>query len=250
MSFSPSRACRLGIALFVTSLALAGASGAAVSVRADGAAPQITLLAPANESEVPSDVSLKTYPTFKWRVDWTQPPTSGVVVYSFKIATDPALTQNVTTENQTCAFDNLSCFTSFTPHMVYTGTYYWQVSVVSPVQAASPVWLFAGTKPVDRTPPRVRALPGAGARGKTAFFSARVSDDSGEVRMRAELSYEGHPVLGGDFGFTHVSWTRLEQFWSKRPLDRSLPAGTYRSCLTAWDRAGNSAHSCAAYRVR
>ena len=79
MSSSRSRACRLGIAFLVASLALAGAAGAAVSVRADGAAPQITLLAPANESKVPSDVSLNTYPTFRWRVDWTQPPTSGVV---------------------------------------------------------------------------------------------------------------------------------------------------------------------------
>ena len=160
------------------------------------------------------------------------------------------LTQNLTTENQTCAFDNLSCFTSFTPHMVYSGAYYWQVSVVSPVQASSPVWMFTGEKPVDRTPPRVRALPGAAVRGKTAFFSARVSDDSGEVRMRAELSYQGHPVIGGDFGYARVSWSQLEQFWSKHPLDRSLPAGTYRSCLTVWDRAGNSARSCAAYRVR
>src|SRR5438874_12523807 len=93
VSSSRSRACRLGIALLVASLALAGAAGAAVSVRADGAAPQITLLAPANESKVPSDVSLNTYPTFRWRVDWTQPPTSGIVVYSFKIATDASLTQ-------------------------------------------------------------------------------------------------------------------------------------------------------------
>jgi hypothetical protein len=248
VSSSRLRACRVGSALFVASLALASAAGAAVSVRADGTAPQITLLAPANETTVPSDAN--TFPTFRWRVDWTQPPTSGVVVYSFKLASDPSLTQNVTVVNQTCPFDNLSCWTSVTPHQVFSGTYYWQVSVVSPVQASSPVWLFAGAKPVDRTPPRVRVLPGAAVRGKTAFFSARVSDDSGEVRMRAELSYQGHPVVGGDFGFVKVDWTQLQQFWSKHPLSRSLPAGMYKSCLTAWDRAGNSARNCAAYRVR
>jgi hypothetical protein len=244
------RACRLGIALSVASLALAGAAAAAVSTRGDVAPPQITLLTPANESTVASDASLTTYPAFTWRIDWPQPPTSGVVVYSFKLATDASMTQNVTVENQTCPFDNLDCFTSITPHMVYSGTYYWEVSVVSPVQATSRVSIFKGRKPVDKTPPRVKARPGSAVRGKTAFFSVRVSDNSGEVRMQHVLSYEGHPIVGGSFGFTQVSWSRTEEFWTKQPLPRSLPAGVYRSCLTAWDRAGNSARSCASYRVR
>ncbi len=243
MSVSRSRACRLGIALVVASLALAAG---AVSAHADGAPPQITLLAPANGSSVSSDAA--TFPTFSWRVDWAQPPTTPVV-YTFRVASDPYFTQNLTQQSQTCPVENPACFTSFSPHEVFSGTYYWQVKVTSPIEAASAVWLFQGVKPVDRTPPKVQALPGSAVRGKRANFWARVSDDSGEVRLHVELLYHGQTVMTGDFGFVRVEWAYRQRFYSKQPLPRALPTGTYLHCITAWDHAGNSARSCASIRI-
>ena len=72
----------------------------------------------------------------------------------------------------------------------------------------------------------------------------------GEARLRAVLSYRTLPVLDGRTQFAPVSWTVRTRFYSIRPLSRRLPAGIYKICITAWDRAGNQGRSCARYRVR
>jgi hypothetical protein len=102
---------------------------------------------------------------------------------------------------------------------------------------------------LDRTRPYVRTFSGSAKRGKRAFFTAQVRDNKGEVRMRALLSYRGLPVLEGRTRFARVVWTVRQRFYSIRPMPRRLPAGIYKICITAWDRAGNQGRSCARYRV-
>jgi hypothetical protein len=50
--------------------------------------------------------------------------------------------------------------------------------------------------------------------------------------------------------YVPVAWGTPLEFWSKKPLSRALPRGTYTFCVTVWDRTGNSAKSCAPYRIR
>ena len=98
-------------------------------------------------------------------------------------------------------------------------------------------------------PPAEALFTDADFARQRAFFSARVRDNKGEVRMRAVLSYRALPVLEGRTRFAPVAWSVRQRFYSIRPLPRRLPAGSYKICITAWDRAGNQGHSCARYRV-
>ena len=68
--------------------------------------------------------------------------------------------------------------------------------------------------------------------------------------MRALLTYRGLPVLEGRTRFARVGWT-VPRALLQHPAacSRRLPAGTYKICITAWDRAGNQGQSCARYRV-
>jgi hypothetical protein len=126
------------------------------------------------------------------------------------------------------------------------------VTIASDEPTESATWMFSAVVPpptLDQTRPYVRTLSGSAKRGKRAFFTARVRDNMGEVRMRALLTYRGLPVLEGRTRFARVGWTVRQRFYSIRPMPRGLPAGTYKICITAWDRAGNQGQSCARYRV-
>ena len=237
--------------LAVAAIAAAGPLPGGAGI-AQTSPPQITLLAPANGAIVEDSPEKPNAVEFKWRVDWSQPPAVGAVIISVKWATDPGFTENVSGGNQTCPVANVNCWTSFSPNHTWKGRYYWKVTVASEQPAESATWMFTGVeappKP-DRTRPYVRTLSGSAKRGKRAFFSARVRDNKGEVRMRAVLSYRALPVLEGRTRFAPVAWSVRQRFYSIRPLPRRLPAGIYKICITAWDRAGNQGHSCARYRV-
>ena len=103
---------------------------------------------------------------------------------------------------------------------------------------------------LDRKRPSVRALAGSASRGRRALFLARVSDNSGEARLDAQLTHRGVPVVEGKATFAPATWAARRGIRSTRPLSRRLPSGSYRLCVTAWDRAGNRSQSCARYRVR
>lgn len=209
--------------------------------------PRITLTAPAPGTLVQGRV------TFSWRVDWLQPPASGTVTLVHRIGTDPGLTQNVTTSTYGCPVTNLSACLTHSPSASYKGRYYWQVSMVGAAEARSATWMFMGTEPrpaFDRFRPRVRTFWGSARRGKRAFFYAQVRDNLGEVRMLTVLIYRGLPVFESNTPFKRVSWRVRQRFHSMRPLSRRMPAGVYKICVTAWDRAGNKGRSCARYRVR
>lgn len=241
------RAARAVPFLAVVAIAAAGPLPGGAGV-AQTTVPQITLLTPANGALVQGDAV-----TFTWRIDWVQPPSDGVVIVMHKIARDAAFTQNAITSTKGCPATNLNCWASFKPHSGYKGRYYWQVSVSGAGQATSATWMFTAVEPlpaVDRTRPYVRTLSGSARRGTRAFFAAQVRDNKGEVRMRALLTYRGLTVLEGRTPFARVVWTVKQRFHSIRPLSRRLPAGVYKICITAWDRAGNQGRSCARYRVR
>ncbi len=218
------RAARTIPFLAVAAIAAAGPLPGGAGI-AQTTPPQITLLAPANGAIVEDSPEKPNAVEFKWRVDWSQPPTVGAVIISVKWATDPGFTENVSGGNQTCPVTNVNCWTSFSPNHTWKGRYYWKVTVASDQPAESATWMFS------------------------AFFTAQVRDNKGEVRMRALLSYRGLPVLEGRTRFAPVVWTVRQRFYSIRPMPRRLPAGIYKICITAWDRAGNQGRSCARYRV-
>jgi hypothetical protein len=107
----------------------------------------------------------------------------------------------------------------------------------------------AGTGP-DTVAPRVLVYPGSATRGKIAFIDLRVSDNSGSVRLRVSLSYHGHEVVYGLFGWQAVNWSQRQSFFTQGAFPAGLPVGAYSACVRAWDRTGNSAHDCAPYQVR
>jgi hypothetical protein len=235
----------------ITVLALL-AVGHATAPAAPSAA-EVTLLAPANGARVVNVGHLGSQPPFVWRID--SAPAPGPVVIVLRTATDPELTQNANENVFSCPGTNLNCRTSFRPNRIYQGTWYWRVTVSGGVNATSETWSFTGIRQgggrgADRVKPKVRALAGVAQRGQTAFFAAKVGDDSGVVRLRAALLRRGHEVARALGPFRAVRWNRRQTLFSSRPLPRGATRGAYRLCVTAWDRAGNAARSCAPYRVR
>jgi hypothetical protein len=219
------------------------------------AGPEVALVTPADGATVLTSAALGTGPTLGWRIDWGDAPVGGTVITTIRIATDPSLTQNAAENTFSCQGRSAECRTHFKPNRVYAGRYYWRVSLGGTVRATSPTWSFVGVRQgggagADRVKPRVRALAGVAQRGQTAFFSARVSDDRNMVRLRATLTRSGHELARAAAPFRPVAWARRQTLYSSRPLPRGLARGAYRLCVTAWDRAGNSARSCADYRVR
>jgi hypothetical protein len=220
------------------------------------ASPGVSLLTPANGATVVHTGQLGSAPTFGWRIDWASAPAGGPVVIVLRTASDPALTLNATENTFSCRVRDVNCTTSFRPNRIYSGAYYWRVSVRGAVQAASETWSFTGirrggvpTGP-DRVKPRVQALTGVAQRGQTPFFTARIDDDSGLARVRATLMRKGHEVARGSAAFRAVSWLHKQTLYARRPLARRIVRGAYTLCVTAWDRAGNSARDCTPYRVR
>jgi hypothetical protein len=217
--------------------------------------PQVALVTPANGATVLNSPELGLGATFGWRIDWRDAPSSGTVLVVVRTGTDPDLTQNVIENTLACPVRSANCRTSFKSNRVYAGQYYWRVSLSGAVRASSETWSFlgvrrGGTGGRDRTNPRVRALGGLAQRGQTAFFAARAGDDRGIVRLRATLMRRGHEIARATAAFRPVTWAQRQTLYSSRPLPRALGAGRYQLCVTAWDRAGNAARSCAPYRVR
>jgi hypothetical protein len=219
------------------------------------AAPEVTLVTPADGASALTSAALDSGPTLGWRIVWGDVPPGGVAVTTIRIATDEALTQNATENTFSCQARSGGCRTHFKPNRLYSGRYYWRVSLSGAINAASPTWSFVGIRQgggagADKIKPRVRVLSGVAQRGQTAFFSARVGDDRGLVRLRATLTRGGHELARATAPFRPVTWERRQTLFSNRPLPRGLAAGAYRLCVTAWDRAGNSARGCAPYRLR
>ncbi|MFL5929755.1 MAG: hypothetical protein ACJ75P_00730 [Gaiellaceae bacterium] len=234
----------------MVALVLAAAAG---GTRAAG--PEVALVTPADGATVLTSAVLGSGPTLGWRVAWGDAPAGPPVVTTIRVATDPALTQNAAENTFTCAARSAGCPTHLRPNRVYAGRYYWRVSLSGAVNATSPTWSFVGVRQGggagrDRAKPRVRALAGVAQRGQTAFFSARTADDRGTVRLRATLTRDGHELARATAPFRAVTWARRQTLFSNRTLPRGLAPGAYRLCVTAWDRAGNSARGCAPYRLR
>jgi hypothetical protein len=236
----PVSAARLTLVLTVL-VALSGAASAPAQV----SRASVTLLAPGNGTLVSGAVA------FRWRVD-SDVPAAGSVRVTHQVAADVAFTQNVTTTTRSCPAANPNCWTSL-PGQTLRGRHYWRVSLSGALAAVSPTWMFqsvSGGYTPDRTRPRVRAYPGAGTRGRKAVFVARVADDCGEARMQVDLAYRNQPVFRTVTLLKRVRWSVRQRFDSRVPLSRSLAPGPYRLCVTAWDRTGNRAKSCARYTIR
>ena len=221
---------------------------------ASTSAPVITLLTPANGATVYSSVSTK-YPTFTWRITWDTPADTTLM---FEAAADPSFSQNLETETHFCPASNVACWTSFQPHRVwgppYGSVWYWRVGMTTSSGIVySQTFKFTAKNPPpvpDRTKPRVKAYSGSARRGQRAIISVRVGDNSGVARLRVTLSWQGHAVVYGIFGWRPVAWAVPRTFFTKQALPRYLPAGKYSACVKAWDRAGNHASSCAPYHIR
>lgn len=229
--------------VLLSACALAGSAQAPAQV----AQPTVTLLSPGNGTLVEGVAA------FRWHVDSPTPASSGVVAVTHQVATDLAFTQEVTTTTQSCPAANPNCWTTHRPTRSPAGRRYWRVSVSGALTATSRTWMFMGVAAratPDRARPRVRAYPGAARRGRKAVFVARVADDRGEARMQVDLAYRNQPVFRTMTLLKPVRWSVKQRFDSRFRLARSLQPGPYRFCVTAWDRTGNRAKSCARYAIR
>jgi hypothetical protein len=246
----PVSAARTRIVLLVL---LAGVAPTAAAASSQVSQPTITLLSPGNGTVVEGSQGRTGVVTFRWQTAWAQ-PTSGTVTVTLRVATDPSLTQSVTTTSRSCPAEKVSCWTTVRPNRFYEGgRQYWQVSITGAATATSRTWMFLAlpARPTpDRLRPRVQAYRGAARRGRKALFVARVADDHGEARMQVDLAYRNQLAFRTMTLLKPVRWGVRQQFDSRRPLPRSLPPGPYRLCVTAWDRTGNRAKSCARYFVR
>lgn len=236
----PVSAARL-TTVFLALLALAAGGPAPAQV----AKVSVALLAPANGTLVQGAVG------FRWRVDSDGPTAAGTVFLTHQVASDVAFTQNVTTTTRSCPAASVNCWSALVARSL-KGRHYWRVSLTGAVTATSPTWMFQRVGErigPDTQRPRVQAYPGAAARGRKALFKARVADDRGEARLRVELLYRNQLVFRAMTLLKPVRWSVTQRFDSRAPLARSLYPGPHRLCVTAWDRTGNQARSCARYLV-
>ena len=245
--------------LLVIVAALATASAAS----ADGTAPTVTLLAPANGTTVTLDGKHDT--TFSWRIDFAQPQTESTTI-TFMVSADPTFQGPHYTESRSCATTSAACFTSTT----LTGTswinaatgsnglpsrtltLYWHVSVAwqsGQAFANSANGLLNGVPGVDKTPPRISVKGTTVKRGSRARVTFQLADDSGTVTAQARLLYHGRTLLTSTKTFTDVDWSSVYVFWFDVPRT-GVPTGKYSACVRATDMHGNSAQRCAVVRIR
>jgi hypothetical protein len=236
------------LSLLAIALTLLGAEQAAGQTPPD---IQFTALSPANGGTVQlgpdEDVS------YRWHIDWPGDIPASTVIVAVRTGMDPALAQG-STETHACPADNINCWV-YTPNFSYGPpwgrTFYWQVRISGGgTSAESSVYSFRAISEADRRAPRVQALRGTARRGTIGRFRVRASDDRGAVRLRAEVRWGRHVVLRGRLALQAVAWARPVVFLTARPLNRRLPRGMYRFCVTAWDASGNSRRSCVGYRIR
>jgi hypothetical protein len=250
-------------------------------------APAITLLSPGNGSTVVSSVATTNYPTFKWQIAWDAPEQTVVMweIASDTAFTQKVTQENhLCPATDVNCWDSFQPRAVYGPP--YGNVWYWRVGLTTSAGTVySQTFTFKAVNPPDsdkdgvpdsrdncprvsnadqrdsnhdhvgdacqpdRVPPRVHVIPGTGRRGKTLFVSAKVGDDRGSVRLRVWVSYQTHVVLSHSFGWTTSQVGQEHTFYSQQPFPTVLPAGTYRACVKAWDRAENHAASCADYRV-
>lgn len=222
--------------------------------RASASAPQIALLTPTNGVTLAFPAYGDGTTTFTWHVNWDTPDATTIVM--FQLGTDPGFAPGTFSgENFACTGGNPNCTTSYAPPRSYSPpfpqTYYWRVGLTT---SAGTVWsstsMFKVVNKVDRLKPRVRVLPGSARRGQRAHMLVRAADDRGRVRLNVTLRYHGRTLFSGRMPMTITYWADPLFFVTVRPLPRLLPAGRYQACARAWDEAGNTASSCAWYRVR
>jgi hypothetical protein len=254
----------------------------ATSSLADETPPTITLLAPANGATI----STSAVTTFSWQVTWATPPAQDVTI-TWQLASDAGFSLNPVASSQACPASNPACFTSTTARPPAAGTWYWRVAVTTPsgttysqtstftaTQAPdadrdgvedgrdncptvpNPDQLDANKNGVgdacepDRVAPRVTMESGTLERGKRATFYFHVSDDRGSVRAAFTLSFHDSVLARGSIPFTKVIGVARGYFYLKDPVPKGAPAGLYKGCVQVWDKAGNSARSCAGYRLK
>jgi hypothetical protein len=236
---------RAALAVIVVVAAVASSAGAA-------SAPAISLLSPADGATVVS--SAATRPTFSWRLDFPEPQQGRII---WEIAADRSFSKDAETLSQFCETD-VNCWTSVTPQEVWSPprghVWYWRVGFTSATGTTvySATWSFSALSSTgaDRTAPRVQVLAGSARRGTRAGVVARVADDRLFVRVLVTLVRSGRVRFGERFSVANSRWTRPVTFRMRSPLPRALPGGRYAACVTATDRAGNHARSCARYVVR
>src|SRR6266545_5699204 len=223
------------------------------SPSASASAPQITLLAPANGATLAYPAYGNATTNFSWHVNWDTPETTTVM---FQLGTNPGFAAGTyTQENFACPASDPNCTSSYAPPRSYAPPFpkifYWRVGVTT---SAGLVWsatsMFKVVDLADTVKPRVRVDRGSARRGTRARLLVHAADDRGRVRLRVMLNYRGRTLYNGRFPLTPTSWAVPLSFSTSTPLPRFLPSGRYEACVRAWDEAGNTARSCAAYQIR
>lgn len=223
------------------------------SPSASASPPTISLLAPANGATLAYPAYGDGTTKFSWHVNWDTPEPTTVM---FQLGSDPNFAPGTyTQDNFGCPAADPNCTSSYAPPRSYTPpfpkVFYWRVGVTT---STGLVWsatsMFKVVNLPDRVKPRVRVDSGSARRGTRARMFVRAADDRGRVRLRVMLNYRGRTLYNGRFPLTATSWTVPLFFVTSTPLPRFLPAGRYEACVRAWDEAGNTARSCAVYRVR
>jgi hypothetical protein len=223
------------------------------SPSASASPPQITLLAPANGATLAYPAYGIGTTTFSWHVNWDTPEATTLM---FQVGTNPGFAAGTyTQDNFACPAADPNCTSSYAPPRSYAPPFpkifYWRVGVTT---SAGQVWsatsMFKVVDLVDTVKPRVRVDRGSARRGTRARLLVHAADDRGRVRLRVMLNYRGRTLYNGRFPLTPTSWAVPLSFFTSTRLPRFLPSGRYEACVRAWDEAGNTARSCAAYQIR
>lgn len=271
-------------------LLAAVASGLLLTVApsAGAAPPAITLLTPPNGSTVVISPTAPAYPTFTWRVDWATPEDT-IIRHELALDPGFTQNLSVNTHFCPAANVNCwTSFQPQMAYAPPDRVWYWRVGLTTSTGIVySQTFLFAAKTPpdrdrdgvedandncpsvpnpdqrdsnrdgkgdacqLDRVKPRVLVYPGSARRGSRAYLKARMADDRGGLlRLHVTLSHRGRVFYRGRFGWVQTSWAVPETFYTLTRLPRFLPTGRYSACVQAWDQAGNTAKSCAPYRVR
>jgi hypothetical protein len=223
------------------------------SPSASASAPQITLLAPANGATLAYPAYGNGATNFSWHVNWDTPEATTVM---FQLGTNPGFAAGTyTQDNFACPAADPNCTSSYAPPRSYAPPFpkifYWRVGVTtSSGQVWSATSMFKVVDLVDTVKPRVRVDRGSARRGTRARLLVHAADDRGRVRLRVMLNYRGRTLYNGRFPLTPTSWAVPLSFFTSTRLPRFLPSGRYEACVRAWDEAGNTARSCAAYQIR
>jgi hypothetical protein len=97
---------------------------------------------------------------------------------------------------------------------------------------------------IDGTPPRVDARSASGKVNNGIHLLYQSADNAGQTRERLTISRNGNVVRSWSRSMGRATWTKMQSVsWS------TSRAGSYRFCASAWDRATNTRHDCAAVTI-